>query len=519
MLDLGSTLLAAAARDPRATAIVDGDLRLNYAELFERAARLAGGLANVGLAHGDRFLTVLQNRHEAALLHWAAQLAGLTIVPVNWRAKADEIDFYLADSDARAVVFEDACAEAVSGSDLAQAVPRIAVGGAAGGNCAYEEIAGAAPHGAPRAGADDRSLIFYTSGTTGRGKGVPRSHRAERAAALAHVAQNTYRFGEVTLGVMPLYHTMGVRLLLSMALINGAFVCLPRFDAGRALRLIESERIGALYLVPTLYHDLLQHPDFARADLSCVRKIGFAGAAMTDSLLLRLDAALKPELFVNHYGSSEIYTFTVDQNAPRKPGSAGKAGINTLVRVVAIGSSDPDAAVPAGTEGEIVASLNGDEAFESYWKRPDANARALHGGWYFTGDVGYCDSDGDIFVTGRVDDMMITGGENVLPVEIESLLSLHPAVDDVAVAGLPDDRWGHRVTAFVKRRNAVTAEQLDAFCRSSNLANFKRPKEYVFVDAIPKSPVGKILRRMLVAGEYSVESDRPHGSSHTETAS
>jgi 2-furoate---CoA ligase len=207
-------------------------------------------------------------------------------------------------------------------------------------------------------------------------------------------------------------------------------------------------------------------------------------------------------LFVNHYGSSEIYTFSVDQNAPAKPGSAGKAGINQMVRVVRLGASSPDELADVGEEGEIIALLAGDESFEGYWRRPEADAKALRQGWYFTGDTGYFDADGDLFVTGRVDDMIITGGENVSPVEVESCLSLHPAVSEVAVAGLPDERWGKLVTAFIKCRAAVDPQELDAFCKSSDLAYFKRPRRYVFVAEIPKSPVGKLLRRKLVAGEY-----------------
>ena len=182
-----------------------------------------------------------------------------------------------------------------------------------------------------------------------------------------------------------------------------------------------------------------------------MRKLGFAGASMTDGLLKELQAAFRPELFVNHYGSSEIYTFTIDQNAPKKPGSAGRAGINQMVRVVRLGASSPDEIAPPGEEGEIIALLQGDESFEGYWRRPEADAKALRHGWYFTGDTGCFDADGDLFVTGRVDDMIITGGENVSPVEIESCLSLHPAVSEVAVVGLPDERWGKVVTAFIKR--------------------------------------------------------------------
>ena len=347
--------------------------------------------------------------------------------------------------------------------------------------------------------------MLYTSGTTARPKGVPRRHRAERAAALAHVAQNLYAAHERTLGVMPLYHTMGVRSLLAMSLVGGAFVCLPRFEAVRALELIAAERITNLYLVPTLYHDLLHHPQFEGTDLSTVRKLGFAGAPMTDGLLRRLEEAFKPELFVNHYGSSEIYTFTIDQNAPAKPGSAGRAGINQMIRVVRLGAASPEDVAAPGEEGEIIALLQGDESFEGYWRRPDADAKAMREGWYFTGDTGYFDADGDLFVTGRVDDMIICGGENISPVEIESCLSLHPAVSEVAVVGLADERWGKIVAAFVKRRAAVEPEELDEFCRESGVANYKRPRRYVFVTAIPRSPVGKLLRRELVAGEYEPE--------------
>jgi len=347
--------------------------------------------------------------------------------------------------------------------------------------------------------------MLYTSGTTARPKGVPRRQRAERAAALAHVAQNLYGHAERTLGVMPLYHTMGVRSLLSMSLVGGAFICLRRFEPTEALRLIAIERVTNLYLVPTLYHDLVHNPLFARTDVSSVRKLGFAGAPMTDGLLKTLQAAFRPDLFVNHYGSSEIYTFTIDQNAPAKPGSAGRAGINQTVRVVKLGAKSVDELAAPGEEGEIIVLLAGDESFDGYWRRPDADAKALRQGWYFTGDTGFVDRDGDIFVTGRVDDMIITGGENVSPVEIESCLSLHAAVSEVAVVGLPDERWGKIIAAFVKRCAAIEADELDAFCRASGLANFKRPRRYIFVTEIPKSPVGKLLRRKLAAGDYTAE--------------
>ncbi|MDR3095708.1 MAG: AMP-binding protein [Paraburkholderia sp.] len=526
MLDLGRTFLQSVERSPTALAIVDGDLELTYEQWHERIARLAAGLRRLGLQRGDRVVAVLQNRWEMATLHWAAQFLGILIVPVNWRLKPEELDYSVTDAGAKAVVFEPVSADAVAHSRAAQRVERVGLDGAAGASACFEALLAAA-HESPDAGtalahdqantpaaaleplasADDYSVMLYTSGTTGPGKGVPRRHRHERAAALAHVAQNQYRRGERTLGVMPLYHPMGVRALLAMARVDGVFVCIRRWNAAHALESIEKYGLTCLYLVPTLYHDLLGAAGFARAAVRSVRKLGFAGAPMNDALLKRCAAAFEPELFVNHYGSSEIYTVSVDQDATRKPGSAGRAGLNTRLRVVRLDSCGADDLAPRGEEGQIVVDLAGDEAFEGYWNRPDADAKALRDGWYFTGDTGYLDRDGDLHVTGRVDDMIISGGENISPVDIESVLSLHPAVDEVAVVGLKDERWGQRVVAFIKRSYFIDAAALDEFCRSSDLVNFKRPREYIFVNAIPKSPVGKILRRKLSNGEYEKDAE------------
>jgi 2-furoate---CoA ligase len=511
MLDLGTSFVSSVARDGGALAIVDEGVRLTYAQWYRRISSLVASFDGIGLKAGDHIVSVLQNCEAAATLHWACQLAGIVITPINWRAKEDELDFCIENSEARAVVYQDVSAQAVAKSRRAQALPRVWVGDA-GADRAFDftsMVAETAPDVTPRVDAEAWSIMLYTSGTTSRPKGVPRRHRAERAAGIAHVAQNLYRRGERTLGVMPLYHTMGVRSLIAMSLIGGTFVCLPRYDSRRALALIEAEEITNLYLVPTLYHDLVHAGEFASTDVSSVRKLGFAGAPMTDGLLKKLNEAFRPDLFVNHYGSSEIYTFTIDQNAPAKPGSAGKAGINQEIRVVKLNANSVCDLAAANEEGEIIALLAGDESFEGYWRRPDADARSLRDGWYFTGDTGFVDGDGDLFVTGRVDDMIVTGGENVSPVEIESCLSLHPAVLEVAVVGLADEKWGKVVTAFVKRNCAVTERELEQFCRTSGLANFKRPRQFIFVEALPKSPVGKLLRRMLVAGDYQVEHAPP----------
>src|SRR6516164_2207317 len=229
MLDLGTGLIASVARDPEALAIVDGDLRLSYREWLARIAALVAGFDELGLRPGDRLVTALTNTWQAATIHWACQLGGIVVTPLNWRATADELDFCLCDAEAKALIYESVSAQSVSGSAQAQKRPRVAVSLPQAKDVAFESLLDrSAPATKPRADADAWSVMLYTSGTTARPKGVPRRQRAERAAALAHVAQNLYRNGERTLGVMPLYHTMGVRSLLAMSLIGGAFVCLPR---------------------------------------------------------------------------------------------------------------------------------------------------------------------------------------------------------------------------------------------------------------------------------------------------
>jgi 2-furoate---CoA ligase len=307
---------------------------------------------------------------------------------------------------------------------------------------------------------------------------------------------------------MPLYHTMGIHALTGMAAINGCFVGQPDWSAAEALRLVREERITALYLIPTLFYDLVHAPGFSREPVESVRKLAFAGAPMLAALTEDCVKAFQPQVFVNHYGSTEIYTFSVRPDVHLKPGCAGRPGVHAALRVVAASTErrvGPDEVVGPGEPGEIIAALDGPEAFAGYWNRPDADARALREGWYFTGDMGYVDRDGELHVTGRVDDMIISGGENIHPVEVEEVLARHPQVRDVAVVGEPDERWGQRVVAFVVPAGpGLTAEALDAHCTSrGELAAFKRPRRIVFVREIPKTASGKILRRLLRDGQYS----------------
>ncbi|MBM3488804.1 MAG: AMP-binding protein, partial [Alphaproteobacteria bacterium] len=382
-----------------------------------------------------------------------------------------------------------------------------AVGAAAPGALAYAALAAAPPVTRPL-GLDARatSLMLYTSGTTGRPKGVPRSHEAERTAAVSCIAQLRYRRHECTLGVMPLFHTMGIRALLMTMMLNGRFVCQPAFDAEGALRLVAAERITSLFLVPTMFHDIVSHPRRAQYDLGSARRLAYAGASMTGALTERCVEVFAPEVFVNYYGSSEIYGFAFCDRIVEKPGSAGRAVMNQELRIVRADPEArvrPDEVVGPGEAGEIIASMRSPEAFQGYWKRPDADAKAIRDGWYFTGDLGQWDEEGELTIVGRVDDMIISGGENIYPEEVEDVLARAPDVRQVAVAGLPDDRWGQKVVAFVEPGGSrADAEALDRWCLESGLARFKRPRAYVFVEQIPRSASGKLLRRFLRTGDY-----------------
>ncbi len=443
------------------------------------------------------------------LAYWALQKIGGVPTPVNFRLAPGEMRYVLEDSGARVVLFEEATREAVVEAARAGAAALVCVGaGAPPGALDFEALA--AEGGAPEVDVAeaDLSLILYTSGTTGRPKGVPRTHRNHCAGALAHALQCRYEWSERTLGVMPLYHTMGIHSLTSMVAVNGGFVCQPDWSAAEALRLIAGEQLTALYLIPTLYWDLVHAPDLARTDVSSVRKLAYAGAPMLAALTEACAKAFAPEVFVNHYGSTEIYTFSVRPEAHAKPGSAGWPGIHSALRVVAASPErrvGPDEVVAPGDKGEIIASMASDEAFAGYWNRPDADAKALRDGWYFTGDMGYLDADGELFVSGRVDDMIISGGENIHPVEVEEVLARHALVGDVAVIGEPDEKWGERVVAFVVARGpGLSADVLDRHCReAADFADFKRPRRIVFVKEIPKTASGKILRRLLRDGQYT----------------
>ena len=520
-MDLATALRWTTERHPRRRA-VGGSSPMTYAEWDARTERYAHALHDLGATEGSRAIFMLQGGEPLATLHLAAQKARVASLPLSTRFGVDELAYCIRDCDPALVAVDEHTHDLVSRAmEGVEKPPPVVWAGrrddAPAGLPSVAAVADRSPHTAvpvtPRV--DDISVMLYTSGTTGKPKGVPRTHRAEHYAALAHLIQTGQRPGDATLGVMPLFHTMGLRSLLASVLAGGVWVPQPKFDAEESIELIVREQIGALYLVPTIYWSMLQTGRLGEA--TTLRNLAYAGAAMTPHLAQRLNDAVSPERFVNHYGSTEIYTFTIGPDNISKPGCAGRAGVFSRIRLVDPDpEATPDQVVADGERGQVIASLVSPEAFAGYWNRPDADARAIRDGWYFTNDLAVADEDGDLWVSGRVDDMINSGGENIYPEEIENALASCPDLDEVIVAGSPHDKWGHAVTAFVVGKTGeapeVTIAKVDRYARNeSGLPSMKQPKRYVVIDQIPKSAVGKILRRRLTAGEFQALADSEKG--------
>jgi 2-furoate---CoA ligase len=503
-MDLATALRGAAERYPGRFAVRGAGRHLVYREWDARTNALARVLQSVGVGPGDRVALALTGGEPLASLHLAAQKLGAVSVPLSTRFSPDELRHCIEDCGAVLLVVDDANAErgaaATSGGG-----PRLHTA------AEFDELAAGEPDGDLPTVPDESaiSVMLYTSGTTGRPKGVPRTHRAEHSAAVAHAVQTQQRIGEVVLGVMPMFHTMGLRTLLTSIVVGGTWVAQPAFNAEASTELILEEGISSLYLVPTIYWSLLRSGRLG--DARALDRLAYAGAAMTPSLAEQLAAEVRPGSFVNHFGSTEIYTFTVNPDVVAKPASAGRAGIFSRVRLVTpeIGAP-PDALVPDGEQGQVIVSLDSPEAFAGYWQRPDANEKSIRDGWYYTGDLAVADEDGDLWVAGRVDDMINSGGENLYPDEIEAALARCAEIDDVVVVGLPDERWGQAVTAFVvpaAGTDPITAAEKTLEHARSVLPSLKRPKRVIAVDVIPRSGVGKTLRRVLSAGDYDAKGE------------
>lgn len=497
-LNLATQFDFSVQRFPNRLALIQGDKKYTYEDLYKEVGRMASSLQRLGVSKNDRVLVLLKNRVETVILFWAIQKLGAIFTPVNIRLSVEDIQYCVNDVEAKYIIFEKICAPAVSWKNFKERPILIGLH-EDNVDITYQELRkfGVADSFYPtKIDDNDLSVILYTSGTTGKPKGVPRSHQNEYESTVAHILQSYYQMFENTLGAMPLHHTMGIRSLLSMNILNGTYIAVPDFDPSECADIIKKEKVSCLYLTPTMYHDLVHHASINKMEFPKLNSLVYAGSPMTNDLVYQCNKIFRPKYFVNHYGSTEIYTFTTYSNVREKPGCAGKPGIHQRIRLVIPDperSVSPDQEVKKGEVGEIIVDMQSSEAFRGYWNRPDATRKAIKDGWYFTGDLGKIDEDGDLYVVGRIDEMILSGGENIHPQQIECVLKEHPKVLDVVVTGEEDKRWGQLVVAFVVYKDKITAQELDRFCKQhKKLPNYMRPRKYIFINEIPRNNSGKV---------------------------
>lgn len=488
---------------PDAVFAVDGPRTVTYGEAHDTARRVAGALVRSGVGPGDRFGFVGPNSVEHAVVYYAASMMGAVPVPVNTRLAPAEIAFVLADSGARTLVAD---ADLVAALDDAVDVPvRVAVGGAPEGWIAWDRWIDGDPldpeH--PRPSPDDTLYQMYTSGTTGSPKGVILSHRA----VLANVAQVSagvatgVDVGDRWLIVAPLFHAAAVITAFSCVSGGGCLVIHRGFDPVRVVEALQGDRISLTTLVPAMIQACLAVPGVDAHDYPDLQSIAYGGSAIAESVLRRAMEVWGCD-FYQGFGQTEssaglTYLTEADHRAalagdPALLASCGRPLAATEIRIV----DDTGAPAPGGTIGEILA--RGPQLMDGYWNRPDETAAALADGWLHTGDLGFVDDAGYLTVCDRRTDMIVTGGENVASREVESVLLTHPAVADVAVIAVPDDRWGESVHAVVVAApgRCVDLDELVAHC-DGRLARFKVPRSVEVIDELPRNAGGKVRKSAL----------------------
>ncbi|MGH8686628.1 MAG: acyl-CoA synthetase, partial [Burkholderiales bacterium] len=454
-----------------------------YGELSARVARLAGGLRARGLARGDRVALAMKNCPEYLEALFACWHAGLAAVPVNAKLHAREFAYILENSGAKL---------ALVSPDLESAIP----GGLSLGSAEFGRLRAAEAIAAEDVAPDELAWLFYTSGTTGVPKGAMLTHRNLLTASQAYYADiDRLGPGDSVLHAAPMSHGSGVYALPHVA--AGALNVIPEsgaFEPEEILGLIAAHGGVSFFAAPTMIVRLLASPAAGAADLRRLKTITYGGAPMYVADSLRAIELFGPRLY-QLFGQGEApMTITglpqSDHAARRSLESCGFARTGVEVKVF----DAEDRELPPGETGEIV--TRSDCVMAGYWRNPEASAKALRGGWLHTGDVGSFDEAGYLTIRDRSKDMIISGGSNIYPREIEEVLLRHPGVAECSIVGRPHPEWGEEVIAFVVCRLPVTAQELDEMCLE-NIARFKRPRDYRFVDSLPKNNYGKVLKTEL----------------------
>jgi acyl-CoA synthetase (AMP-forming)/AMP-acid ligase II len=500
-------LLPAVQRYPDRTLVIDGDYRATFREHGQRVLRTAAALRKLGLGKRDRFAVMAANSHQYLELYHAAYLGAGVINPLNLRLAGKELDYIVRDSGTE-VAFVDrhfaaAFDEAMKSGGKSPIRKTILIGDGgpeAPHDLRYEDLlAGSDPQVPEEPEEDDPVVLMYTGGTTGLPKGVSVSQRAEMLNWY-HLAM-VFPIGEeqVFLLPTPIFHAASMIPILALPALGGTLVIAARFEPEEAMQLIEKHKVTRTGLVPTMIGMILNHPNFRPERLSSLDSLVYGASPMPEALLTRL-MSLYPDIELGQgYGmteSSSILTLlTADDH--RRGGKLLRSVGHPLPGITLSIQDENGNILPTGETGEVCA--RGGNYMIEYWNKKEATEEAFRGGWYHTGDAGYLDEEGYLFLVDRVKDMIVTGGENVYSIEVENAISTHPAVAQVAVIGIPSEVWGEAVHAVVVLREGadVTSEEIIVHTRGV-IANYKMPKSVEFRrDPLPLSGAMKVLKREL----------------------
>ncbi len=495
-LNLGTILRSSARERPAHPAILLNERSWSYAEVDRAARGIAASLGERGLTPGAKVALLVPNVPEFTLAYFGILYAGCAVVPLNVLLSAPEVTYHLQDSGAKLLIAHPFFTDPASKGAEGAGVPVVWAGGDVPGAPNLEALAGAAPVEAIHPTApDDTAVILYTSGTTGKPKGAELTHSNLLLNCAAVVPRLLpLRNDDVALATLPLFHSFGQTCIQNaMITVGASFTLLPRFTPEEAFSIMQRDRVTLFAGVPTMYFALLNHPGAEAFDLSQLRICMTGGAAMPVEVMRAFEEKYSVQI-VEGYGLSEtspVASFN-QLDKPRKPGSIGYPVWGVEMTIL----DDKDQLLPDGERGEIC--IRGHNIMKGYLERPEATKEALRGGWFHSGDIGVRDEDGCYWIVDRKKDMIIRGGFNVYPREVEEVLYAHPAIVEAAVLGVPHPSHGEEVKAVVVLApgHSLTAQELTSYTKE-RLAAYKYPRIIEFSDALPKGPTGKILKREL----------------------